>query len=143
MLERTLAMIKPDAVATGAVGPIVTMMEAGGLKVVAMKMTRLTRQRAEAFYLVHKERPFYQPLCTFMSSGPIVALVLEGENAIKRYRELMGATDSRKAAPGTIRHQHGTDNEKNAVHGSDSPETATVEISFHFSDAELRELAGA
>ena len=142
MLERTLAMIKPDAVAKGAVGPIITMMEASGLKVVAMKMTRLTRQQAEAFYLVHRERPFYNPLCTFMSSGAIVALVLEGENAIKGYRELMGATDSRKAAPGTIRHKYGTDNEKNAVHGSDAPETATVEICFHFSDAELRALAG-
>jgi nucleoside-diphosphate kinase len=141
MLERTLAMIKPDAVAKGVIGPVIAMIEEGGLKVVAMKMTRLSRQQAEAFYLVHKERPFYKDLCTFMSSGPIVALVLEGDGAIKRWRELMGATDSRKAAPGTIRHKFGTDNEKNAVHGSDAPETATVEICFHFSDAELRALA--
>jgi nucleoside-diphosphate kinase len=142
MLERTLAMIKPDAVATSATGPIIEMMEKSGLKVVAMRMTRLSRPQAEAFYAVHKERPFFKPLCEFMTSGPIVALVLEGEGAIKRYRDLMGATDSRKAAPGTIRHKHGTDNEKNAVHGSDSPETAITEICFHFSDAELRALAG-
>jgi nucleoside-diphosphate kinase len=142
MLERTLAMIKPDAVAKGAIGPVIEMMEQGGLTLVAMKMTRLSRTQAEAFYLVHRERPFYRDLCSFMSSGPIVALVLEGENAIKRYRELMGATDSRKAAPGTIRHQFGTDTEKNAVHGSDGPETAITEICFHFSDAELRALAG-
>jgi nucleoside-diphosphate kinase len=142
MLERTLAMIKPDAVTKGATGPIIEMMERAGLKLVAMKMTRLSRTQAEAFYAVHEGRPFYKPLCEFMSSGPIVVLVLEAESAIKRYRDLMGQTDSRKAAPGTIRHKFGTNNQQNAVHGSDSPETAIVEICFHFSDAELRVLAG-
>lgn len=140
MLERTLSMIKPDAVAKNSIGEIIAMLEKGGLRVVAMKMVRLTRDQAEGFYAVHQERPFYKPLCDFMTSGPIVALVLEGENAIARNREIMGATDSRKASPGTIRSRFGTDVERNAVHGSDGPQTATTEICFHFSDAELRSL---
>ena len=141
MLERTLSMIKPDAVAKNCIGEIVAMLEKGGLRVVAMKMVRLTRDQAEGFYAVHKDKPFFKPLCEFMTSGPIIAQVLEGENAIARNREVMGATDSRKAAPGTIRNRFGTDIERNAVHGSDSPQTAITEICFHFSDAELRSLA--
>jgi nucleoside-diphosphate kinase len=142
MLERTLSMIKPDAVAKGAIGPVVTLLEQGGLKVVAMKMIRMDRALAEGFYAVHRDKPFFDPLCRFMTSGPIVVMVLEGENAVARNREIMGATDSRKAAPGTIRNKYGTDIEKNAVHGSDSPENAIKEITYHFSDAELRALAG-
>ncbi len=141
MLERTLSMIKPDAVAKNCIGEIVAMLEKGGLKVVAMKMVRLTSDQAEGFYAVHKDKPFFKPLCEFMTSGPIIAQVLEGENAIARNREIMGATDSRKAAPGTIRNKFGTDVQHNAVHGSDGPQTATTEICFHFSDAELRSLA--
>ena len=141
MLERTLSMIKPDAVAKNCIGEIIAMLEKGGLRVVAMKMVRLTRDQAEGFYAVHKDRPFYKPLCDFMTSGPIVVQVLEGENAIARNREIMGATDSRKAAAGTIRNRFGTDVERNAVHGSDGPQTAITEICFHFSDAELRSLS--
>ena len=141
MIERTLSMIKPDAVAKNCIGEIIAMLERGGLRVVAMKMVRLTREQAEGFYAVHKEKPFFNSLCEFMTSGPIVVMVLEGENAIAKTREIMGATDSRKAAPGTIRNRFGTDVEKNAVHGSDGPQTAVAEIAFHFSEAELRALA--
>ncbi len=136
-IERTLSIIKPDAVAKNTIGPIIGLLEAGGLRVVAQRMIRMTTQQAQAFYAVHKERPFYNDLVKFMTEGPVVVQVLEGENAIARNREIMGATDSRKAAPGTIRKEYGLDIERNAVHGSDGPETAKQEIAFFFAGAEL------
>ena len=136
-IERTFSIIKPDAVAKNKIGEVVAMLEAGGLRIVAQRMVRLTREQAEGFYAVHRERPFFGALVTFMTEGPVVVQVLEGENAIARNREIMGATDSRKAAPGTIRQRLGTDIERNAVHGSDAPDTARQEISFFFSGAEL------
>lgn len=131
-LERTLAMIKPDAVAAGNVGNILAMAEAAGFRIVAMRMTSLTRQAAEAFYAVHRERPFFPPLCEFMSSGPIVALVLERENAIAAWRDLMGPTDSTVAPKDTVRGRYGKSKGENATHGSDAPETAAIEIPFFF-----------
>lgn len=136
-IERTFSIIKPDAVAKNTIGPIIGLLEAGGLRVVAQRMIRMTTQQAQAFYAVHKERPFYNDLVKFMTEGPVVVQVLEGENAIARNREIMGATDSRKAAPGTIRKEYGLDIERNAVHGSDGPETAKQEIAFFFAGAEL------
>jgi nucleoside-diphosphate kinase len=118
----------------------IEMLEKGGLKVVAARMLRLSRAQAEGFYAVHRERPFFKSLCEFMSSGPILAMVLEGENAIARNREVMGVTDSAKAAEGTIRRRFGTSIEKNAVHGSDAPETARTEIAYFFSPYELNGL---
>jgi nucleoside-diphosphate kinase len=141
VIERTLSLIKPDAVARGAIGAIAAELEKGGLRIVSLKMLRLGRAQAEGFYEVHRERPFFKSLCEFMSSGPIVALCLEGEGAIARYRELMGATDSLKAAEGTIRKRFGTNVERNAVHGSDGPDTARTEIAYFFSPCELRGLA--
>jgi nucleoside-diphosphate kinase len=143
MVERTLSMIKPDAVSKNAIGAIIEMLERGGLKVVAAKMLRLSRAQAEGFYAVHRERPFFKSLCEFMSSGPIVAMVLDGENAIARNREIMGVTDSAKAAPGTIRQRFGSSIEKNAVHGSDAPETARTEIAYYFAPYELNGLGWA
>ena len=137
MIERTLAIIKPDAVGRHHVGPILVMYEKAGLTVVSMKMMRLTKAQAEQFYYVHKQRPFFDSLCSFMSSGPIVALILEGEDAIRRHRDLMGATDPAKAADGTIRKAFGAHIEHNAVHGSDSAETATFELAYFFSALEL------
>jgi nucleoside-diphosphate kinase len=137
VLERTLSLIKPDAVAKNAIGAIIAKLEEGGLRVVAAKMLRIDRAQAEGFYAVHRERPFFQSLCAFMTSGPIVAMVLEGEGAIARNRELMGATDSKKAAEGTIRKRFGENVERNAVHGSDAPETAKTEIAYFFSPCEL------
>ena len=139
-MERTLSIIKPDAVSKGVIGSIIQMLEKGGLRVAAAKMLRLDRAQAEGFYAVHKERPFFKDLCDFMISGPIVAMVLEGEGAIARNREIMGQTDSTKAAEGTIRHAFGTNIERNAVHGSDAPETAHFEIAYFFSAAELNGL---
>jgi nucleoside-diphosphate kinase len=139
-MERTFSIIKPDAVKAGKAGAILQHLIDGGLRPVAMKMVHMTRQEAEGFYYVHKERKFFGDLVAFMTSGPCIVQVLEGENAIARNRELMGATDSKKAAPGTIRQKHGTDIEKNAVHGSDAPETAKYEIGFFFSGAELARL---
>jgi nucleoside-diphosphate kinase len=136
-MERTFSIIKPDAVAKNKIGEIVALLEAGGLHVVAQRMVRLTREQAEAFYAVHRERPFYSALVKFMTEGPVVVQVLEGENAIARNRDIMGATDSKKAAQGTIRSRFGTDIERNAVHGSDGPDTARQEIAFFFSGAEL------
>jgi nucleoside-diphosphate kinase len=138
MTERTLAIIKPDAVGKEAIGDIVHRYEAAGLKPVAMRMMRLSKAAAKGFYAVHRERPFFDSLTTFMSSGPIVVLVLEGKDAIIRHRELMGATDPAKAAPGTVRAVYGSSIEHNAVHGSDSPETARFEISYFFSEMDLR-----
>jgi len=137
MVERTLSIIKPDAVARGLIGEILRRFEAGGLKIVAARLLWLSRDRARAFYAVHKERPFYASLTDYMSSGPILVSVLEGEGAIMKNREIMGATDPAKAAPGTIRREWGKDVEKNAVHGSDGPETATWEISFFFKAEEI------
>src|SRR5512145_2133396 len=125
MSERTLAIIKPDAVKKNVIGEVISRYEKAGLKPVAMKMMHLSKQAAQGFYAVHKARPFFDSLCTFMSSGPVVVLVLQGENAIKKNRELMGATDPAKADVGTLRKLYGANIEFNAVHGSDSPETAT------------------
>ena len=136
-MERTLAIVKPDAVERGHSGEILKRIEAQGLKISALKKLHLARAQAERFYEVHKERPFYQSLCDYMTSGPVVIAVLSGEQAITRWRALMGATDPAKAAPGTIRKDLGVDVEKNAVHGSDAPETAAREIAFFFSAIEL------
>jgi len=136
-LERTFGIVKPDAVAKGAIGGVVDMIEKFGLKIIGLRLLRLSRTEAEMFYAVHKARPFYNDLVTFMTSGPVVVMAIEGENAIARYREVMGPTDSRKAPEGTIRQKYGTDIEKNAVHGSDAVDTARVEIGFFFSGASL------
>ena len=139
-IERTFSIVKPDAVAKNAIGKVVALLEAGGLRVVAQKMVRLTAEQAGEFYAVHRERPFYKDLCAFMTEGPVVVQVLEGENAIARNREVMGATDPRKADKGTIRAELGTNIERNACHGSDAPETARQEIAFFFSGADLAAL---
>ncbi len=139
-MERTLSMIKPDAVKKNSIGGIINMLEQGGLKIVAARMMRLSRPQAEGFYAVHKERPFFGSLCEFMTSGPIMAMILEGEDAINRYRGIMGATDSTKADEGTIRNQFGTNIEMNAVHGSDAPDTAATEMAYFFSPYEINGL---
>jgi nucleoside-diphosphate kinase len=136
-IERTFGIVKPDAVAKGAVGGVVDMIEKGGLKVIGLRMTQLSDRQAQGFYAVHKERPFFGDLVRFMTSGPCVLMALEGENAIGRYRELMGPTDSRKAPAGTIRQKYGTDIEKNAVHGSDGADTAKFELGYFFQGNEL------
>jgi nucleoside-diphosphate kinase len=136
-LERTLAIIKPDAFKRGLVGDILKRIEASGLNLRALRLIHLTRAQAQAFYDVHKARPFYNSLCEYMSSGPVVIAVLQGDGAIVRWRELMGATDPAKAAPGTIRKQFGLDIEHNATHGSDAPETAANEIAFFFSGLDI------
>ena len=135
-IEQTLSMIKPDGVARGLIGEVLGRFEKAGLKIRAMKMLHLSKAQAQAFYAVHKERPFYDSLTSFMSSGPIVAMILEGENAIQVNRDLMGATDYRKAAPGTIRADFAQEIEANIVHGSDSPENAAIEIAFFFNALE-------
>ena len=137
MSERTLAIIKPDAVKKNAVGDIINRYEKAGLKPVAMKLMQMSKPVAEGFYAVHKARPFFDSLCTFMSSGPAVVIVLQGDNAIKKNRELMGATDPAKAEAGTIRKAHGANIEFNAVHGSDSPETAAFEVGYFFPGMEI------
>jgi nucleoside-diphosphate kinase len=137
MVQRTLSIVKPDAVANNAIGGVLAVIEKGGLKVIASKMIHMTRAQAERFYAVHKERPFFGDLTKFMSEGPVVVSVLEGANAIERYRELLGATNPEKAAPGTVRQLYGTNVERNAAHGSDAPETAAVEIAFFFNALEL------
>jgi nucleoside-diphosphate kinase len=136
-MERTLSIIKPDGVRKNLIGEILRRFEAGGLVIRAVKMVRLRKADAQAFYAVHKERPFYDSLTDFMSSGPIVVSVLEGKDAIARNRELMGATDPAKAAPGTIRKDFADSVEVNTVHGSDAPGTAAQEIGFFFPDREL------
>jgi nucleoside-diphosphate kinase len=136
-VERTLSIIKPDAVGRKLIGEILRRFESAGLKVAAGKLLRLMPERARDFYAVHKERPFFESLCAYMSSGPIFVSVLEGESAIARNREIMGATDPAKAAPGTIRKDWGKDVEQNAVHGSDSPDTAATEIAFFFRPDEI------
>ena len=136
-VERTLSIIKPDAVAKNVIGQIYTRFESNNLKIVASKMKWLSRQEAEAFYAVHRERPFFKDLVEFMISGPVQVQVLEGENAIMKNRELMGATDPKKAAKGTIRADFAQSIDANAVHGSDSPETAAVEIAFFFPEMNI------
>ncbi len=136
-MQRTLSIIKPDGVARGLIGEVIRRFEASDIKIVAMKMLHLSRPQAEGFYAVHKERPFFNSLMDFMTSGPIVVMVLEGENVIARNRELMGATNYEEAAEGTIRRDFATDIEKNVVHGSDAPETAEVEINYFFNNLEI------
>ncbi len=131
-IERTLSIIKPDAVAKNVIGKIYSRFESNGLKVIAARMTWLSEQEAGQFYAVHKERPFFKDLVSFMTSGPVMIQALEGENAIAKNRELMGATDPKKAEPGTIRADFAESIDANAVHGSDAPETAAVEIAFFF-----------
>ncbi len=138
-MEKTLSLIKPDGVQKGVIGEVIRRFEETGIKIVAMKMVHLSKSEAQRFYAVHKERPFFDSLTTFMSSGPIVALVLAGENVIEKNRELMGATNPEDAAPGTIRRDFASDVEKNIVHGSDSPETAKTEIAFFFNQLEFCE----
>ena len=137
MSERTFFIVKPDAVERGVLGKILGMIEASGLKIVAGRITQLTDEQAGRFYAVHRARPFYGDLKKFMTSGPVFAGVLEGENAVKRWRDLMGPTDSKKAPKGTVRGEFGTDVERNASHGSDAAETARAEIAFFFTGLEL------
>ena len=136
-VERTFAMVKPDAVASGHAGDILNVIRDNGFRIVGLKLRRISRPEAEAFYAVHKERPFYGSLVTFMTEGPVLAMVLERENAIAKWREVMGATNPANAAEGTIRKQFAESIERNAAHGSDGPETAAQEIPFFFSTAEL------
>jgi len=136
-LERTLSIVKPDGVARNLIGDVYHRFESAGLRVVAARMLHLSTAQAEAFYEVHRERPFYKDLVRYMSSGPVIAQVLEGDNAIARNRDIMGATDPKKAAPGTIRADLAQSIEANVVHGSDAPETAAREISFFFSGTEI------
>ncbi len=136
-LERTLSIIKPDSVAKANMGAIISIFEKAGLKIAAMKMMHLSRKQAEGFYFVHKSRPFFGELVDFMISGPVVVMVLEGENAIARNRELMGATDPKNAAAGTIRALYGESVGINAVHGSDSPENALIEVAYFFASTEI------
>jgi nucleoside-diphosphate kinase len=136
-LERTFGIVKPDAVAAGAIGGVIDLVEKSHLKIVGLRYLRMSLEQAQGFYAVHKARPFFGDLVKFMTSGPCVVMALEGENAVAKYREAMGATDSKKAAPGTIRAKYGTDIEKNAVHGSDSQDNAKIELGFFFTGSEL------
>jgi nucleoside-diphosphate kinase len=136
-IERTFSIIKPDAVAKNVIGEIISRFEKNGLRIIAMRMVHLSREQAEGFYAVHRERPFFNDLVAFMTSGPVVVQVLEGENAISRNRELMGATNPQEAAPGTIRADFARTVDENAVHGSDAPETAAQEIEFFFAEGGL------
>ena len=135
--ERTLSIVKPDAVAAGATGDILSRFEKAGLTIIALKKMQLTESQARGFYAVHKDRPFYDALVKFMTEGPIVVSALEGPGAVAKNRELMGPTNSEEAEPGTIRGDHGTDIERNAVHGSDAPETARFEIAYFFNATEV------
>lgn len=135
--ERTLAIIKPDAVAKGVAGRIISRIEESGLAIVAARLVHLTDAQARGFYAVHRDRPFYASLCAFMTQGPCLPMVLEGENAIQRWRDLMGATDPARAAPSTIRKEFASSIEANAVHGSDAPETAAFEIPYFFAAVEI------
>ena len=136
-MQRTLAIIKPDGVQRGLIGEVIRRLEKSRLPIIAMKMVHMTKSQAEGFYAVHRERPFYASLTKFMSSGPCVVMVLEAENAIAQYRDLMGATNYEEAAEGTIRREFATDIEKNVVHGSDAPETAAFEIGYFFNRFEI------
>jgi nucleoside-diphosphate kinase len=136
-IERTLSIIKPDAVGKNQIGKIISRFEKEGLRIIAAKMLRLSLDKAKGFYIVHKERPFYNDLVSFMTTGPVMLMILEGENAINKNRDIMGATDPKKAAPGTIRAELAKTIEENVVHGSDSPETAKWEIGYFFSPEEI------
>ncbi len=136
-MQRTLSLIKPDGVSRGLIGEVIRRFEKNGIRIAAMKMLHLTRAQAEGFYAVHKNRPFFQSLTEFMCSGPIVAMILEGENVIEKNRTLMGATNYKEAAEGTIRADFATDIEKNIVHGSDAPETAEFEMNYFFNRFEI------
>jgi nucleoside-diphosphate kinase len=136
-MQRTLSIIKPDGVGRGLIGDVVKRLESAGIKIKAMKMLHMTKKQAEGFYAVHKERPFFASLTDFMSSGPAVAMILEGEEVIATYRQLMGATHYKEAAEGTIRRDFATDIEKNVVHGSDSPESADFEMNYFFNSFEI------
>lgn len=136
-MERTLSIIKPDGVQRGVIGEVIRRLEDNKIRIIAMKMLKMTKAQAEGFYAVHKERPFFDNLTHFMRSGPVVVMVLEGENVIAKYRELMGATNYKEAAEGTIRRDFATDIEKNIVHGSDAPETAAFEIGYFFNRFEI------
>jgi len=136
-MERTLSLIKPDGVAKNIIGEIIRRFETAGIKIVAMKKLQLSQKQAEGFYAVHKERPFFGSLTEFMTSGPIVAMVLEGDDVIAKNRKLMGATNFKEAQDGTIRKDFATDIEKNVVHGSDAPETAAFEIAYFFNSMEI------
>jgi len=136
-MERTLSIIKPDGVSRGLIGEVIRRFEAAGIRIAAMKMLHMSKKEAEGFYAVHRTRPFFGSLTDFMSSGPIVVMVLEGEGVIQRNRELMGATNFKEAKPGTIRADFATDIEKNVVHGSDAPETAKSEIAYFFSELDI------
>ncbi|MBN1932596.1 MAG: nucleoside-diphosphate kinase [Desulfobacterales bacterium] len=136
-MEKTLSIIKPDGVSRGLIGEVIKRLEKNDITITGMKMLHMTRTQAEGFYAVHKERPFFKSLTDFMISGPIVVMVLEGENVIARYRKLMGATNYKEAEEGTIRRDFATDIEKNVVHGSDSPESAAFEISYFFNSFEI------
>ncbi len=138
-MEKTLSIIKPDGVRKGVIGEVIKRFENAGIKIVAMKMVHLTKEKAQNFYSVHKDKPFFDSLTSFMSSGPVVAMVLAGDNVIEKNRELMGATNPKDAAPGTIRKDFASDVEKNIVHGSDSPQTAETEIAFFFNKLEICE----
>ncbi len=136
-MERTLSIIKPDGVRRGLIGEVIKRLEQAEIKIVAMKMIHMTKKEAQGFYAVHKDKPFFDSLTDFMTSGPIVVMVLQGEDVISRYRKLMGATNFKEAEPGTIRADFATDIEKNVVHGSDAPETAATEIKYFFSELEI------
>jgi len=136
-MQRTLSIIKPDGVAKNLIGEVIKRFESAGIRIVAAKMLHLTKQQAKGFYKVHQDKGFYESLTDFMSSGPVVVMVLEGEDVIKKNRDLMGATNYKEAAPGTIRHDYATDIEKNIVHGSDGPDTAATEIAFFFNQLEI------
>lgn len=136
MIEKTLAIIKPDGVSRNLIGEIAGRIERSGLRIKAMKMAHLSKSQAEGFYAVHRSRPFFESLTAFMSEGPVVLMMLEGDDAIRRWRELMGATDPGKAAPGTIRKDFGLSIERNTTHGSDAPETAAFETCYFFSEVE-------
>ena len=136
-IERTFSIIKPDAVAAGNAGGILSMIEKAGFRILALRMTRLTQPEAEGFYAVHRERPFFQSLVKFMTEGPIIVMALEREDAIVKLREVMGATNPANAAPGTVRKQFAASIERNAIHGSDAPETARTELAYFFSTVEL------
>jgi|SRR5712671_185940 len=136
-LERTFSIVKPDGVQKNLIGQVYSRFEKAGLKVIAARMTQLTQRQAEGFYAVHRERPFYKDLVKYMTSGPVVLQVLEGENAVAKNREIMGATDPKKAAPGTIRADFASSIEENVVHGSDSAENAAIEIAYFFASSDL------
>lgn len=139
-LQKTFSIIKPDAVATGKAGKILSLIEENGFRIVALRMTKLSQSQAEGFYAVHKERPFFQSLVKFMTEGPVIVMALEREDAVKKLREVMGATNPANAAEGTVRKLYAESIERNAIHGSDAPETAAEELKYFFTSVELNQL---